>query len=148
MELTKNIWFKILTLILTILARVRYGQICNAFGLPDLATSDICIYMYIYICIYIYFFSFFGAKPRKVVLCNEILESIIYNKNEYFFIPLHLDFTKKIGLTSCTCFVRCFQLLKPTIYSKAKKAEYNIVFKQPKYHIFGRKSLIFGLIHV
>ena len=44
MGLTKNIWFKILTLILTILARVRYGQICNAFGLPDLATSDICIY--------------------------------------------------------------------------------------------------------
>ena len=41
MGLTKNIWFKILTLILTILARVRYGQICNAFGLPDLATSDI-----------------------------------------------------------------------------------------------------------
>ena len=58
MELTKNIWFKILTLILTILARVRYGQICNAFGLPDLATSDIYIYMYIYIYIFIYIYLF------------------------------------------------------------------------------------------
>ena len=49
MGLTKNIWFKTLTLILTILARVRYGQICNAFGLPDLATSDmyICTYDYV-----------------------------------------------------------------------------------------------------
>ena len=106
------------------------------------------IYMYIYTYISTYLYIYIWAKPRKVVLCNEILESIIYNKKEYFFIPLHLDFIKKIGLTSCTCFVRCFQLLKPTIYSKAKKAEYNIVFKQPKYHIFGRKSLIFGLIHV